>query len=374
MKQDSSLNRRHFLRIVGAAPLALRTSWARQLPPSPRLAFVGSGCDEIHVFQIDAAKWTFKQFVASEAPVSLTVHPNRGILYAVNKVTSHQNLPTGSVETFVLAPDGALAASSKTSLSLSAILPRHLALSPDGRRAIVAIHGGGAYNLLSIPGGGQRPQVAEILKETGCGPNTLHQLSAHPSMAVFDTTQGRVLTSDTGSDRISVLAVNENNITVHQRFSTDPGSGPAHLALHPKGNILFVANQLNRSLCTYKYDAEQGKILHCIECIIEDTGGSLTLHPSGRTLYTIGGEQDDVVQVWYIDPTTGRLNRLQSWQQNAGRSIALTAERDALFVLSHTLNGVLRFAADPTEGRLSAPTLVAEVPKPLSIATVYGPA
>jgi 6-phosphogluconolactonase len=374
MKQHSSINRRHFLRIVGAAPLALRTGWARQLPPSPRLACVGSGCDEIHVFQIDGAKWTLKQIVASEAPVSLTVHPNRGILYVVNQVTSHQDLPTGSVETFVLAPDGKFAAFGKTSLSLSAILPRHLALSPDGKTAVVAIHGGGSYNLLSIPGGDQRPHVAEILKETGCGPNTLHQLSAHPSMAVFDTTQGRVLTSDMGSDRISVLAVNENSLTVHHRFSTDPGSGPAHLALHPKGDILFVANQLNRSLCSYKYDAEQGKILHCIQRITEDTGGSLTLHPSGRTLYTIGGEQDDVIQVWYIDPTTGRLNRLQSWHQHAARSIAITAQRDALFVVSHTLTGVLRFAADPTEGRLSAPTLVADVPKPLSIAIVYDPA
>jgi 6-phosphogluconolactonase len=373
MKQHSSLNRRHFLRIVGAAPFALRTSLARELPSSPRLAYIGSGCGEIHVFQIDGPKWTLKQIVACEAPVSLTVHPNRGILYAVNHVGSHQHLPTGAVETFILAPDGRLTAFSKTSLSLSAILPRHLALSPDGKRAIVAIHGGGAYNLLSLAEGGQPPQVTGILKETGCGRNSLHQLSAHPSMALFDTTQGRVLTSDTGSDRISVLAVNETGITVHQRFPTDAGSGPAHFVLHPKGDILFVANQLNRSLCSYKYDPEHGRILHCMQRITEDTGGLLALNPSGRVLYTIGGGQDDVVQVWNIDQTTGRLNRLQSWHQRSGRSVAIAAERDTLFVVSDTLGGVLRFTVDPANGRLRVTTLAAEVPKPLSIATLSDP-
>jgi 6-phosphogluconolactonase len=374
MKQCLSLNRRHFLRIVGAAPLALRTSFARELPSSSRLAYVGSSCGEIHVFQIDGPKWTLKQIVASEVPVSLTVHPNRGVLYAVNQVASHQHLPTGSVEAFILAPDGRLTACSKTSLSLSAILPRHLALSPNGKIAIVSIHGGGAYNLLSLSEGGQYPQISGILKETGCGLSSPHQLSAHPSMALFDTTQGRILTSDTGSDRISVLAVNETGITMHQRFPADAGSGPAHLVLHPEGDILFVANQLNRSLCSYKYDPEHGSILHCIQRITEDTGGPLALNPSGRALYTIGGGQDHILQVWHIDQTTGRLNRLQSWQQHSGRSVAVTAEHDTLFVVSDSLGGILRFAADPADGRLRVPTLAAEVPKPLSIVTLSDPA
>ncbi|MBB5343934.1 lactonase family protein [Tunturibacter empetritectus] len=373
MNQRSSLNRRHFLRIVGAAPLALRTSVARGLPSSPRLAYVGSGCGEIYVFHIDGPNWTLKQIVACKAPASLTVHPNRRILYAVNQVDSHQHLPTGSVETFTLAPDGRLAAFSKTSLSLSATLPRHLALSPDGKRAVVAIHGGGAYNLLALPDDGQPARIAGILKETGCGPNALHQLSAHPSMALFDTTQRRVLTSDTGSDRISVFAVDETSLTVHQRFATDAGSGPAHLVLHPKGDILFVANHLNRSLCSYKYDPEQGRILHCIQRVAEDTGGPLALHPSGCTLYTTGGGEDDVIQAWHIDRTTGRLNRLQSWHQHSARSVAITAERNTLLVVSDTLNGVLRFAAEPTDGRLHTPNLAAEVPEPFSIAMLSDP-
>lgn len=373
MKQRSFLNRRHFLRIVGVAPLALRTSVARGLPSSTRLAYIGSGCGEIHVFQIDGPNWTLKQIVACKAPASLTVHPNRRILYAINQVASHQHLPTGSVETFTLAPDGKLAAFSKTSLSLSATLPRHLALSPDGKRAVVAIHGGGAYNLLTLPDDGQSAQIAGILKETGCGPNPLHQLSAHPSMALFDTTRGRVLASDTGSDRISVFVVNETGLTVHQRFATDAGSGPAHLVLHPKGDILFVANQLNRSLCSYKYDPQHGIILHCIQRIAEDTGGPLALHLSGRTLYTTGCGEDDSIQVWHIDPTTGRLNRLQSWHQHSARSVAITAERNTLLVVSDTLDGVLRFAAEPADGRLHAPTLAAEVPEPISIATFSDP-
>jgi 6-phosphogluconolactonase len=293
MMQPHTLDRRHFLRIFGVVPLAMRTSLAQSLVPSPRFVYIGSGCDQIHVFHVDKSRWKLRQIVPCKAPASLTIHPNRHLLYAVNQVADHQHMPTGSVETFTIDRDGTLSKFSKTSLSLSAAHPRHLALSPDGKRAVVAIHGGGAYNLLTYPGNGQPLQIAGIFKEVGCGPDALQQTSAHPHMVLFDATHNRVIASDTGSDRISVFNLNDAGFTIHQRFSTDAGSGPAHLILHPKGEILFVANQLTRSLCSYKYDPKGGEVLHCIERIAEETGGPLALHPSGRALYTTasGGGQ-----------------------------------------------------------------------------------
>jgi 6-phosphogluconolactonase len=368
--QPYPLDRRHFLRILGVAPLALRTSLAQTLLSTPRFVYIGSGGDQIRVFHVDGARWMLKQIVPCKAPASLTIDPNRRLLYAVNQVADHQHMPTGSVETFTIDRDGRLATFSETSLSLSATHPRHLALSPDGKRAVVAIHGGGAYNLLTNPHNGQPMKMAGILKEIGCGPNTLHQNSAHPSMALFDTTHNRVIASDTGSDRISVFTLNETGFTVHQRFSTDAGSGPAHLILHPKGDILFVANQLNRSICSYKYDFRRGKVLHCIQRIDEDTGGPLALHPSGRTLYTTASGEDDVIQAWDINETNGRINRLQRWREQFGKAVAMAADRNTLLVVSDTIPGVLQFAATPTDGRLHAPTFAAEVPKALSIATL----
>jgi 6-phosphogluconolactonase len=365
------LDRRHFLRILGTAPLALREHVAPSHLSSPRFAYVGSGHNRIYVFDVNGPRWTLKQIVPCQAPVSLTIHPNRRLLYAVNQVADHQHLPTGSVETFTVDSEGRLTAFSKTSLSLSAILPRHLALSPDGKRAVIAIYGGGAYNLLTNPEGGQPLQMVEILKEVGCGPTTLHQDSAHPSMALFDTTHNRVIASDTGSDRISVFTLNEGGFNVHQRFATDAGSGPAHLILHPKGDLLFVANQLNGSLCSYRYDPRHGKVLHRIQRLAEDTGGPLALHPSGRTLYTAACSGDEVIQAWSVDVISGRLNRLQRFDKHFGRAVAMAANDITLFVVSDTLPSVLHFATASADGCLHAPTLAAEVPDALSIATLH---
>jgi 6-phosphogluconolactonase len=367
--QHLQLNRRRFLRILGIAPLAMRAS-PQTLFPSPSFVYIGSGCDQIHVFRVDGCRWTLQQIVPCKAPASLTIHPNRRLLYAVNQVAEHQRLPRGSVESFTIDGDGRLAAFSETSLSLSATHPSHLALSPDGKKAVVAIHGGGAYNLLINRDDDQPLQVAGIFKEVGCGPDALRQVPAHPNMALFDTTHNRVIASDTASDRISVFTLNEAAIQVRQRFSTEAGSGPAHLILHPKGDILFVANQRNRSICSYKYDSRHGKVLHCIQQIAEDTGGPMALHPSARTLYTTSAGGPDVIQAWNINQTDGRLIRIQSWHKQCGRAIAMATDGNALLVTSDTAPGILHFASSSTHGHLRAPTLAAEVPRPLSIATL----
>jgi len=365
-----SLNRRHFLQTLGAVSLALRTSLAQRFLPSSRFVYIGSGCDQIHVFQVDGRRWMLRQIVPCKAPASLTIHPNRRLLYAVNRVADHQHLPTGSVETFAIGCDGRLATLSNISLSLSATHPGHLALSPDGKKAVVAIHGGGAFNLLTNSDNSQSLKIAGIFKEVGSGPDGPHQISAHPNMTLFDTTHNRVIASDTGSDRISVFSLNEAGFNLHQRFTTDTGSGPANLVLHPKGDILFVANRLNHSLCSYKYDPKCGKILYCIQQIAEDTGGPLALHPSGRTLYTTAGNEDDVIQAWNIDETDDRLNRIQRWHEQFGGTVAMAADSNDLFVISDTFPGVLHFVTAPTDGRLQAPAFAAEVPGALSIATL----
>ena len=49
--------------------------------------------------------------------------------------------------------------------------------------------------------------VSGILKETGSGPHD-EQRSAHPQMVVFDRA-GRVVSADLGSDRLSVLELDD---------------------------------------------------------------------------------------------------------------------------------------------------------------------
>ncbi|BDC48144.1 hypothetical protein F183_A04600 [Bryobacterales bacterium F-183] len=116
--------------------------------------------------------------VASASPVSLAAHPNGGFLYVVNAVGEYEFLPRGTVETYDLD----LRLLAKTPLSLSGVYPSDIALSPDGRYAVVAITGGRAYNVLPVGADGVLREPVQIVKRYG----------VEPERVAFDVTGRKV--------------------------------------------------------------------------------------------------------------------------------------------------------------------------------------
>ena len=240
MKDRSRWNRREFVQMAGSSlgamsfglPLLARATGASG-SVAPRFAHVGFGGkgakDEgIAVFDLRGGglrgenlrggRWRPASVVASAAPSSLALDAGERFLYAVNAVDEYEGLPTGTVEAYAIyAADGSLKLINRQKLSLSATAPRHAAVSPDGRALVVAVHGGGAYNVLPLGKDGSVGAVSGILKETGSGPHD-RQRSAHPQMVVFDRA-GRGVTADLGSDRLSVLKLNTARLSIAGRYA-----------------------------------------------------------------------------------------------------------------------------------------------------------
>jgi 6-phosphogluconolactonase (cycloisomerase 2 family) len=363
MTEFARLSRRNFLWMAGVAPFVVREACAAE--EHLRFAYVSSLRDGIHVFEVAGEQWRLKQVVSSSRPVSITVSPNRRFLYVVNEVDRYGDLPTGSVETFAIGMDGMLKPAGMRPLSLSATLPRHLVLSPDGRSAVVSVHGGGAYNLLDVEGDGQLGQLLGIYKEVGSGSQVEHQRAAHPQMATFDQS-GRMLSSDMGSDRLNVFSLDDSGLTIRQRFTTKVGSGPKHIAMHPAGRLMCVSNEVDRTVCVYEYDLEDGRIRRCLEVLSDSVGGALAFHPSGDFLYTIGGADYAVVQVWRLDQGTGSMESVQRWGQPLRGSTAMAIDRDTLILLSNA-QGLVRFSVGALDGLLERGAAVGKVRDPLSI-------
>lgn len=121
--------------------------------------------------------------VASASPVALAAHPGGRFLYVVNAVGEYEFLPRGTVETY----DSELRLLATTPLSLSGIFPSDIALSPDGRYAVVAIAGGRAYNVLPVDRDGVLSAPVQIVK----------RYDVQPERVVFDPT-GRMLYGGAG--------------------------------------------------------------------------------------------------------------------------------------------------------------------------------
>ena len=391
MRDRLRWNRRDFLQMAGYSSLSAmsaRLAWSsvvrkEKRVAASRFAYIGHANGSVHgieVFAIEGERWSRIGAVASDHPSFLALHPSERFLYAINEVDRYQNLPSGSVEAYAIdAKHGSLTLLDRRPLSLSATSPRHMAVSPDGRTVVVAVHGGGAYNVLPIDEEGRLGPVSGILKETGSGPDAEHQQAAHPQMVVFDR-MGRLLGADMGSDRLSIFTLDDGKLNVAFRTETRAGSGPGQIALHPNGSLLFVANGLSSSVSCYGYDEKKGRILDQLEHVPmtrlsrgERSGVVIAMHPSGEFLYTAHRSAADGIRVWHSNSRTGVLRVVQHERKEFQSLQAITISPDGTSLLALNLHndGVIRWHIDQHSGRLVKAVQVARVKMPLSLVVKY---
>jgi 6-phosphogluconolactonase len=389
MKCRSRWSRREFVQMAGSSlgamsfgpPLLARVSRAGE-KIAPRFAYVGFGGegakDEgIAVFDLRAVDlrgglWRQTGVVASAAPSSLALDASERFLYAVNEVHEYEGLPTGTVEAYAIdETDGSLKLVNRQKLSLSATAPRHAAVSPDGRALVVAVHGGGAYNVLPLGKDGSVGAVSGILKETGSGPHD-EQRSAHPQMVAFDRA-GRVVSADLGSDRLSVLKLCTARLSITGRYAAEAGDGPRQIAFHPDGRLLFVANELDASVACYAYDAEVGRILGRLGQVAAASGGDtggvvMAMDPAGEFLYTAHRRGSDGVSMWRIARSTGGLQRFQVVDEGGPRlhELIITADGKNLLGLSREDGGV--FGWRIADAQISRGVQLTSLAAPMSLA------
>jgi 6-phosphogluconolactonase len=369
MKQPIGLDRRRFVQMVGGVSLlgavGSRLGLAASLGAPTRtakFAYIGAE-DGIHVYSIAAdERFIEEQTIASAHPVAMAI--SHGNLYVANGISEYGGLPRGSVEAYAIdAATGQLEFKNRAPLSLSAVSPRDLAVAPDGRSVVVAVHGGGAYNVLSVHEDGCLGRVSWILKETGSGPHALQQC-AHPSAVMFDRV-GRVLAADQGSDNLSVLSLRNGELTVAGRCEVIAGSGPSSIALNPDGQRLYVVHALNGSVSSFGYDATVGRILDRKQTVWASVAGEmagLAMHPSGEMLYSSHG---DGVQVWKI-AVDGSLEAVPGVEGVRANRLHVTADGRSLLALSN--DAVLGMKIDAATRALAAPVEVATVSEPVGIA------
>ena len=382
MKQQAQWSRRAFVRGAGylsagsvVAAAAPTPGVAAHEQNAPGFGFVGSatGGGSLHVFAIDGQHWRIQQRISSKAPVSLAVHPKGRFLYVVNQVQETGNLPRGSVEAYEInTSDGRLALINRQPLALSAVMPRMLAITSDGRSIVVAVHGGGAYNVLPIKHDGTLGSVQSRFKETGSGPHPQLQTSSHPHTVIVTAEGKTIIASDEGSDRLSVFAIQNDHLVRQQQIQVASGSGPGHLALHESGSNLFVVNSFQNSISSYKLNAS-GDIVERPVCSVdaELSNTNEALICISDILYAAGSS---AINSWKIDPITGQLSHLQSLACPPIRRLTKTLRGKNLIGVDLANKRLVQIDIvgadfDRQFGRMSHCRPIASVDSPISVAT-----
>jgi 6-phosphogluconolactonase len=154
-----------------------------------------------------------------------------------------------------------------------------------------------------------------------------------------------------------------------------PGAGPRHLAFHPSLPLVFVANELDSTVTTLRFDGARGA-LSALETRstlpVEWTGANypadIHLGPSGRTLY-VSNRGHNSLAMFSVADSTGALALEQVVPTDGDwpRNFSLDPTGRWLLVANQRSGSVVVFGRDRESGRLTPTAHRIAVPNPVCL-------
>jgi 6-phosphogluconolactonase len=389
MDEEFLVSRRSFVGLAAAGVVRLSTrgaargAAARGGDAAEALAYVGTYTHDgpsrgIYRLRVGAAGALRLDGVAAATPDPsfVAVHPSGRFVYAVNELTEFDGAPSGAVSAFARDP----AAGTLTPLNQRASgggAPCYVTVDRAGRFALVANYVGGSVATLPIGADGRLGEIAALVQHRGSGPNRERQEGPHAHSITLDPLNRFALVADLGLDRLMVYRFDARTgaLAAAGETAARPGAGPRHLAFHPNGRLVYVVNELESSLTTYRYDGERGALsalqtlsLRAAGRTNANTGADVHVLPSGRFVYA-SNRGDDSIAVFAVDPSAGTLAPVQQRPTDGRvpRNFALDPTGRFLLAANQQSNAIVSFAIDARSGRLAPTGARVAVPAPVCV-------
>jgi len=341
----------------------------------PDLLYVGTYTENIYLVRMDRRSGELLQVGAVKAganPSFLSIHPNGRALYAVNELE-----PTGAVSAFAIeiATGGLTRVNDQPS---GGGAPCYVSVDRSGRVALVANYAGGSVALLPLePNGALAP--AHVVKHTGKGPNAERQEGPHAHCIIPDPSNRFALATDLGADRVFVYHLDLEGRSLRHIEEGDavirPGAGPRHIAFHPTLPLVFVANELDSTVATLRFDSARGTLSPQGTLSTLPAGWTGTNYPadihvasSGRTLY-VSNRGHNSIAVFSVAESTGALalDQVVSTEGDWPRNFSLSPDERWLLVANQRSDSIVVLERDPETGRLTPTRRRVALPSPVCL-------
>ena len=257
----------------------------------------------IYAFAFDSSSGTLTprgSYAGVANPTFAIVHPNGQWLYAVSETDAGSGAP-GSVWALRMTrePWGLEPINQQPS---GGDAPCHLELDPSGRWLLVSNYSSGSVGVLPIQADGSLGALADLIQHHGSGPNPARQEGPHAHSARFTPDDRYAIVADLGMDELLVYTFDQSTGKLGARTHADapPGAGPRHIAFHPNGRRMYVANEMGSSVAVYDYDSSGGALreLQVVGTLPEGAPhndvADIHLAPSAGRLYVSNRGHDSI--------------------------------------------------------------------------------
>ncbi|HMI54653.1 MAG TPA: lactonase family protein [Gemmatimonadaceae bacterium] len=341
----------------------------------------GGRSDGIYLVRMDPRSGKLRRVGSVNAganPSFLAIHPNGRVLYAVNELEKYNGRATGAVSSFAIASDtGALTRRNVQPSEGGA--PCFVSVDRSGRVVLVANYVGGNVALLPIQADGSLAPATKVVQHTGRGPNGERQSAPHAHCIVADPSNRFALAADLGVDRVFVYRLDLDGKSLRHIESGDAvmrsGAGPRHIAFHPTLPLVFVANELDSTVATLRFDRERGTLSPLDIRSTVSAGWTGTNYPadihvasSGRTLY-VSNRGHNSIAVFSVAKSTGALtlDQVVSTEGDWPRNFTLDPTGRWLLVANQRSGSIVVFRCDQKSGRLTPTRERIALPSPVCL-------
>ncbi|MEU4210847.1 lactonase family protein [Streptomyces sp. NPDC026206] len=317
-------------------------------------SFTEAGGRGVTVARVDGETGALTPVYSTDTVVNpsyLALSPGRDVLYAVSETEE------GAVAAFSLA-DPARPELLGAPVPVRGDGPTHLALA--GPWLLTANYGSGSVSALPVRTGGGLGAPSAVLPHRGHGPVADRQAGPHAHAVVTDPSGRWVLAVDLGTDSVWSYALDPLTGAPgpHRETALRPGSGPRHLVFHPRGDRVYVLNELDPTVTVCTWDAATGALEPVGETRVLPCGAERTTYPSalvvsadGRHLWAANRGHDSIAAL-ALD-TRGDSLELRGTVDCGGRwPRDLTAHPGGglLYAANERSGDVTWFTVDPETG------------------------
>lgn len=217
----------------------------------------------IHAFRLAAdtgALTPLAAFAGVANPSFIALGPDGQTLYATSETSAGDGAP-GGVAALRLARDP-LGLTPLGQQRSGGNWPCHVQLTPDGRLALATNYGSGSVAALPVLADGALGPMSDLAQHEGRSAHPERQAGPHAHSSIV-TGDGRLaIVADLGIDRLMVYQIDAAAGKLTHRGDTlaRRGAGPRHMAFHPGGHLLYVANELDCTVSTYSLGPGEGEL------------------------------------------------------------------------------------------------------------------
>lgn len=214
----------------------------------------------------------------------------------------------------------------------------------------------GEVNVYKIEKDGSLTATDQVFHQSPTGP---HKNQDNPHVHYTDLTPDqRLAVCDLGTDEVYTYDIHDGKLSETAIYKAAPGTGPRHLAFHPKMSLAYLLGELDNTVTVLAYDKNDGTFTEQAKYTTlpkdfdgESSGAAIRVTKDARFLYASNRGHNSIAVFEIMDEKL-RPVQIISTEGDFPRDFNLNTTEEYLVCANQNSDNLTLYRRDPASGEL----------------------